>query len=68
MDILVDDSNIMDMQVIKADYYRKYYNVTTLADITSSNGTKVIPAVLSERQHFPQSQFIITNKEWPWQP
>eukprot|EP00957_Ditylum_brightwellii_P151401 11529430-Ditylum_brightwellii.AAC.1 len=68
VDILVDAPDITDTQVTKADYYRKCYNVTTLADITSSNGTKIIPAILSGRQCFPQTQLIISNMEWPRQP
>eukprot|EP00957_Ditylum_brightwellii_P146820 11177125-Ditylum_brightwellii.AAC.1 len=63
MDILVNTPKITDTQVIKADYLRKFHSVTMLANTTTFDGTKIIPALLSGRQTFPQSKYIISNTE-----
>eukprot|EP00957_Ditylum_brightwellii_P071617 5444701-Ditylum_brightwellii.AAC.1 len=67
MDVLIDNKNINANQVMKADYMRKFLQVTTIADITSLDGTTIIPEILKATSKTSRSFITITNMNWPRQ-
>eukprot|EP00957_Ditylum_brightwellii_P163923 12480436-Ditylum_brightwellii.AAC.1 len=69
MDQLIDSPDISAEQVIKADYVRKILQVSTIADITTSDGTTIKPGIFNgqDRKIDPMRTNIIHDITWPRQ-
>eukprot|EP00957_Ditylum_brightwellii_P040539 3067841-Ditylum_brightwellii.AAC.2 len=67
MDIMINSQAITQEQIRKIYYYRKYLRVTTLTDITTSDGKAIIAEVFNGKREKPMDNNIISELEWPQQ-
>eukprot|EP00957_Ditylum_brightwellii_P090176 6868274-Ditylum_brightwellii.AAC.1 len=50
MDAVIDNPNLSTDQITKVNYYQLFLRVTTIADITTSDGSNIISRILQGKQ------------------
>eukprot|EP00957_Ditylum_brightwellii_P008919 675341-Ditylum_brightwellii.AAC.2 len=61
MDIMINSQVITQKQVRKIDYYQKYLRVTTLVNITTSDGKSIIADVFNGKREKSINNDIISE-------
>eukprot|EP00957_Ditylum_brightwellii_P204709 15340485-Ditylum_brightwellii.AAC.1 len=64
MDIMINCQVITQERIRKIDYCQKYLRVTTLADITTSDGKAIVVEVFNGKREKPMDNNIISELEW----
>eukprot|EP00957_Ditylum_brightwellii_P106203 8102576-Ditylum_brightwellii.AAC.1 len=68
MDIMINSPHITSEQVRKIDYYWKFLKATTLSDIVTLDGKRIIPDILAGERECTMADNIINELDWPQQP